>query len=344
MKSESRQTKVPYHCLRWLFLCFFFALFYVVLDALVFLSLPPDLRPVERKILVPWGASFRRVVGVLYDNGMVRSAPRFYLLGRIVGVSSKVKAGEYRLNTGMLPLDILDELIAGRVVTYEVTIPEGYTATQIANLLQEKGIIEDRAPFLRLVFDPVFAVGQGIDTSTLEGYLFPDTYRFSKGLSPDAVIGTMLDNFQAAFQEAARHRRADVTLTDREMVILASIIEKETGESQERALISAVFHNRIRKGVPLCSDPTVIYGLENFDGNLSKQDLLTPSPYNTYLHRGLPPGPIANPGKSSLIAAMAPAQSDYLYFVSKNDGSHHFSKTLREHNTAVRRYQKKRSR
>jgi UPF0755 protein len=239
----------------------------------------------------------------------------------------------------MPPTVILHKLVTGDVMKYRITIPEGYTVRQIVLRLQELGIIEEQEEFLKLAFSAEFAAGLGIEGKSIEGYLFPDTYLLPKGVSPIEIIKTMVGKFKQVYGPDCEHRAVELAMTDRQIVTLASIIEKETGVAEERPLISAVFHNRLKRGIPLCSDPTVIYGIADFDGNLRKKDLEQWTPYNTYLKKGLPPGPIANPGRSSLLAALYPAPVQYLYFVSRNDGSHYFSTTLREHNEAVRRYQ-----
>lgn len=191
-----------------------------------------------------------------------------------------------------------------------------------------------------LADDPEFLLAAGVPGPQLEGYLFPDTYRFAPGTDVREVLTTMVRHFHDRF-DAERHRRAaERGLSVNEVLTLASIIEKETGKPEERALIAAVFTNRLRIGMPLQSDPTVIYGLPAFDGDLTRADLAHPSPYNTYVVGGLPPGPIANPGLAAIDAALAPAASPALYFVSRNDGSHAFSTTLAEHNRAVGRYQR----
>jgi UPF0755 protein len=226
------------------------------------------------------------------------------------------------------------------VVRYQIIIPEGYTVRQIALRLAEKGIVEQQEEFLSLAFSVNFAGSLGIEGAGVEGYLFPDTYLFPKGVASAEVIRTMVGKFRRVYVPAFSQRAAELGMTDKQIVTLASIIEKETGVPEERPLVSAVFHNRLKRGMPLCSDPTVIYGIKAFDGNLRKLDLMRMTPYNTYLSRGLPPGPIANPGASAIQAALYPAPTNYLYFVSRNDGTHHFSATLREHNEAVWKYQK----
>jgi UPF0755 protein len=313
---------------------------FFILDILIVLLLPPTLQGEEKQVLIPKGSTFREVVQALDEKGLLRSPTAFYLMARVSGVAGSVQAGEYELNTAMTPAVILHKLVSGDVVKYRITIPEGYTVRQIASRLAELGIITEQEEFLRAAFSSDFDAMLGIDGESVEGYLFPDTYLFSKAVAPQEVIRTMVGKFKRVYTPEFSQRAAELGLTDREVVTLASIIEKETGLSEERTLVSAVFHNRLKRGMPLASDPTVIYGIKDFDGNLRKRNLETKTPYNTYIIQGLPPGPIANPGRASIEAALYPAQVNYLYFVSRNDGSHHFSATLREHNAAVRRYQR----
>jgi len=319
----------------------YFLVFYLLADVFLFLSLPLNSGGEEKKVLIQKGSSFKQVVQLLKKEGLLRSPTRFYLMAKFLGITDKVKAGEYLMNTSMLPQEILQKMLLGEVIRYRVTIPEGYTIRQIAGYLENQGIIKDQEGFLRLAFSPEFIASLGIDGEGVEGYLFPDTYFFPKGLPPEEMIKTMVRNFKQVYKTDFTLRAAELGLTDREIIILASIIEKETGLIEERSIISAVFHNRLKRGMALCSDPTVIYGIVQFDGNLRKEDLAKETPYNTYFIKGLPPGPISNPGKSSILAALHPAPVEYLYFVSRNDGTHHFSKSLREHNEAVRRYQKR---
>jgi UPF0755 protein len=225
-----------------------------------------------------------------------------------------------------------------------VTVPEGYTLSQIAHLLEDLNLIEKKE-FLQKATSPALINSLGLSQwagPTLEGYLFPDTYHLFKEMDPEEVIKMMVLRFKKVFKSDLADRNFDIGISEREVVILASIIEKETSLSQEKPLISAVFHNRLKKKIPLQSDPTVIYGIKNFNGNLTKEHLMKPTPYNTYLVAGLPPTPICNPGKDSLLAAVHPAPVPYLYFVSKNDGSHYFSSDIEDHNRAVWKFQKKR--
>jgi UPF0755 protein len=237
--------------------------------------------------------------------------------------------------------EVLKQIIEGRVNSYSVTIPEGYTLFQIGDLLERKGIVSSVA-FIEKASSPDIPSEYGIEGTTLEGFLFPDTYTWSKDSDPEAVIRFLLERFRQVFTAEMTNKAREIGYSEGEIITIASIVEKETGKPDERALVSAVIHNRLKKKIPLQSDPTVIYGIRDFDGNLTRKDLRQHSPYNTYVIPGLPPGPISNPGLESIRAALSPASVDYLYFVSKNDGTHHFSSTLKEHNRAVDEYQRRR--
>ena len=227
---------------------------------------------------------------------------------------------------------------------YRVTFPEGYTVKQIAARLEKREIIDNQEEFLSVAFSAEMTTILGIAGESIEGYLFPDTYLLTKGLTPDEVIKIMVAHFKRVYKPDFSLRAAELGITDHEIITLASIIEKETGLPEERPLISAVFHNRLKIGMKLDCDPTIIYVLKlegRFKDRLRTRDLKYDSLFNTYLYSGLPPGPIANPGKDSLEAALYPADEKFLYFVSKNDGSHHFSETFREHANAVNKYQRR---
>ena len=278
---------------------------------------------------------------MLEQEGIIKNRQFFVLLATLLGKKKKVKAGEYEFHTQMLPLEVLDTLVKGQVKRHLVTIPEGYTLSQIAQLLGELNLLEKRG-FLEKASSPTLINALGLSHlagSTLEGYLFPDTYHLIREMDPEEVIQMMVHQFKKVSRPDLPNRASELGISEREAVILASIIEKETPLSEEKPLISAVFHNRLKKKIPLQSDPTVIYGIKNFNGNLTREDLLRPTPYNTYLVVGLPPTPICNPGKESLLAAVHPAPVPYLYFVSRNDGSHYFSSDIEEHNRAVWKYQ-----
>lgn len=299
---------------------------------------PPSTTPDRRIVSIERGLSFRMVAGKLEKAGVVRDAESFSFAARILGAYKKVKAGEYEFTTNMTPVEVLDYLVKGKVRRYLVTVPEGYNIIEIASALEEAGLVQ-RQVFIARAFDPALAKSLGLAGPTLEGYLFPDTYAFNKGMSADEMIARMVERFRRVFSEF-EYDLEKSGMTMKKVITLASIIEKETGAPAERDLISAVFHNRLKKGIRLQSDPTVIYGIPAFDGNIKKHHLSMKSPYNTYVNFGLPPGPIANPGKDSIIAALRPAKSDYLYFVSRNDGTHQFSRSLAEHNRAVNQFQR----
>ncbi|MBD0315765.1 MAG: endolytic transglycosylase MltG [Nitrospiraceae bacterium] len=301
---------------------------------------PPSAHPAPKIVLIPHGAPFHQVASLLDRERLIKSRMGFSILGKVRDAERKIHPGEYELSPAMRPADILDVLVSGRVVLHPVTIPEGYTMVQIADVLAQQHIT-DPAEFMRLTRDPQFIRSLGISAETLEGYLFPDTYRFARPSQARDVVRAMVDQWSHVFNEEWRARAKELDLTPHEVLTLASVIEKETGAGDERPQISSVFHNRLKRKIPLQSDPTVIYGLTTFDGNLHKTDLSHPSPYNTYRWTGLPPGPIASPGAQSIRAALYPVPSAYLYFVSRNDGTHQFSATLVEHNKAVEQYQKR---
>jgi UPF0755 protein len=292
----------------------------------------------QQVFVVRDGASLKEVTVELESNNLIKNDRFLLLWARLMGYGKDIKAGEYALSAGMPPVKILNILRSGTIIIHSVTIPEGFTSEQIGALLDEKGLVNGNE-FVSLTKDPGVARRYGVSGNGLEGYLYPDTYHFSRGLPALSIIDTMVKRFRqmiAPFEG----RAAEIGMKMEDVVTLASIVEKETGVSEERPLIASVFLNRLKKKMRLDSDPTVIYGLKDFDGNLRKTDLADRSPYNTYVIHGLPPGPIANPGLDSIKAVLYPARTDYLYFVSKNDGSHYFSKTITEHNNAVRIYQK----
>jgi len=307
-----------------------------------FLFVPPSGTSLTKTVFIKKGSHLKRVSEVLEKEGIIRNGHFFVLLTAVLGEKTKIKAGEYDLHTQMLPLEVLNTLVKGQVKQHLVTIPEGYTLSQIAQLLEDLNFV-DKNGFLQKASSPAFINTLGLSElagTTLEGYLFPDTYHLFREMNPEEVIQMMVHQFKKVFGQDLVHRASELGISEREAVILASIIEKETSLPEEKPLISAVFHNRLKRHIPLQSDPTVIYGIKNFDGNLTRELLLRQTPYNTYLIVGLPPTPICNPGKESLLAALHPAPVPYLYFVSRNDGSHYFSSEMEEHNRAVWKYQK----
>jgi UPF0755 protein len=292
----------------------------------------------ETVVDLPSGTGFSEALGTLASTGVVQDTGRFRLLARILGYDRRIQAGEYLFTSAMTPLEILQRLVRGKVRLYGLTIPEGLNLREIAALVADQGF-GDQQGFLACAMSPEYAEESGIQAASLEGYLFPDTYSFPRGTDVDRIIQAMLDQFDAVFTPLWAAGEGQMNLSRHEVVTLASIIEKETGAPEERPRIASVFHNRLARGMRLQSDPTVIYDAKDYDGNLTRAHLDAPTPYNTYRIAGLPPGPIASPGRAALEAALFPEETDYLYFVARGDGTHHFSTTLEEHNRAVRRYQ-----
>ena len=318
-----------------LLLFFIFALYWLLL-------VPPSKTALAKLIFIKKGTHLKKVSEILKQEGVIKNRRFFILLTTVLGKKSKIKAGEYEFHTQMLPLEVLDALVKGQVKHHLVTIPEGYTLSQIAQLLEDLNLVEKKG-FLQKASSSAFINALGLSQlarPNLEGYLFPDTYHLFREMDSEEVIQMMVHQFKKVFGPDLVNRASALGISEREAIILASIIEKETPLPEEKPLISAVFHNRLKRKIPLQSDPTVIYGIKNFNGNLTKEHLMRPTPYNTYLVAGLPPTPICNPGKDSLLAAVRPAPVPYLYFVSKNDGSHFFSSNIEEHNRAVWKYQK----
>jgi len=278
-----------------------------------FLISPAGVDKKEEVFLVKKGSGLRTVATELEGRRLIKGKNLFILWVILKGSTGDIKAGEYSLNQSMPPVRIFNILTSGAVKTYPLTIPEGLTAQQIADILARKNLA-DKTEFISLARDKTLAASYHIDGPSLEGYLFPDTYLISKDMGARKLIDLMVDRFWSVFNDLIKDQRISMSLL--EIVTLASIVEKETGVAEERPVIASVFLNRLKKRMRLESDPTVIYGLKDFDGNLKRKDLHARSPYNTYINFGLPPGPIANPGRASLLAVMDPAETDYLYFVS----------------------------
>jgi len=315
----------------------------ILIYGLFYAVTPPSRQRGSKTVTLEKGLAFRQIARILEREGVITGAPRFVLLGQLLNAGHRVKAGEYCFDLPASPWRVLRKITRGHVKTYRITIPEGYTLLQIANLLDSHGVVT-KDDFLRETSSSELLSLYDIDVqdATLEGYLFPDTYAWSKGSDPAAVVQFFLRRFRQAYTPEMAEKAGSMGLSEREALTIASIVERETSDPHERPLVSAVIHNRLKKKIPLQSDPTVIYGTPDFDGNLTREDLRRYTRYNTYLIPGLPPGPICNPGLSSIQAALSPAPVDYLYFVSKNDGTHHFSVTLEEHDKAVDKYQRRR--
>lgn len=282
--------------------------------------------------------SVQEIAQTLREAGVIRSRWAFLALAYLQGSLTRLHAGEYEFTRGTSLLEILGKLEAGKVVTHQVTIPEGFTAQDIARLLAGERLV-DADRFTALAKDASFAESVGVPGNTLEGYLFPDTYRLTRGMGEEEILRIMVTRFRQAMPQDIGEQAQQLGLDVHSVVTLASMIEKEARLNSERPLVAAVFYNRLRRKMPLQSDPTAVYGAVEPPHRITPQDLHRQSPYNTYLNAGLPPGPIANPGLASITAALNPAHVNFLYFVAKNDGSHFFSRTLEEHSQAVRKYQ-----
>lgn len=293
----------------------------------------------ERFVDIPVGSSVGRIGTLLADAGIVADSLTFRVAARLSGQERHLQAGEYRFAEAASPYAVVARLAGGDVFTRPVTFREGLTIREMARVFATAGLgaaaeFEAAAREVSLVAD--------LDPTarTLEGYLFPDTYRLPRGLSPNEIVGTLIARFARAWAPLAPVAAAQ-GLSQREVVTLASIVEKETGLAAERPLVAGVFRNRLRLGMRLESDPTVIYGIPAFDGNLRRVHLDdAANPYNTYQITGLPPGPIASPGEASLRAVLEPADTKALYFVGRGDGSHAFSERYDDHVRAVNQYQR----
>jgi len=315
--------------------------FVLYLDLLRFASQPANQNALTAVFLVSPGERFNNIADNLYKLGVLKHPFKFRMLGRLKGYDKRIRAGEYLLSTSMTPIQILEILSSGKIRLRRVMVPEGYSLKQIATVVEQTGLVS-KEEFLRACRDKNLLNKLNIEATSFEGYLFPDTYYFPRGVSAEKIISTMVKRFWSKFKPEWRKQAEELGWSVHEVVTLASIIEKETGEPSERALISSVFHNRLKRKMRLESDPTVIYGLKEFNGNLTRKHLNTPTPYNTYRIRGLPPGPISNPGAAAIRSALYPAVTEYLYFVSKRDRTHKFSTSIKEHNEAVRKYQLRR--
>lgn len=311
---------------------------YLYADLLRYAETPVSGDAAEAVVIVSPGQGFRTIVKNLSIAGVLEHPLKFRIYARLKGYDKTIQAGEYLLSGAMSPVVILQRLVDGRIRLHKVTIPEGFTQKQVAAALASAGLTTE-AEFLQKATDPSLLASQGIDADSFEGYLYPETYFFPLSISPEKIIWTMVRRLREQIRPEWRERAEKLGLSIHEVITLASMIEKETGTASERPVISSVFHNRMEKGMRLECDPTVIYGIKDFDGNLTRKHLRTPSPYNTYTNHGLPPAPIANPGAESIEAALYPAETDYLFFVSKGDRTHQFTRTLSDHNRAVRKYQ-----
>lgn len=309
--------------------------------AWTFLNIPPEDPGQEVRFVIEPGSGFLGIARDLRKENLITDVKQFLALAEDRGLTGSAKAGEFLLHTGWLPEKILTTITSTPGILHRFTVREGLPWWQVAKLVEEAEL-GSYAEFDEAVHDPELLARFHIPADSAEGYLFPETYMLTRARESSArsVVEMMIREF---FKNA-KQALGELPEPDKlhELVTLASIVEKETGDPSERPAIAGVYANRLRRPMRLQADPTIIYGLgPSFNGNLRQKHLLdSENPYNTYQHDGLPPGPICSPGKAALQAAADPQDHDYLFFVAKGDGTHHFSKTLREHNDAVGRYQK----
>lgn len=304
---------------------------------------PPSLISPDIILKIEPGSSAHTVSNQLYNAHLIKNPFVFELFAKLQRNERKVLAGRYHFDKPMNIFQILRKLTKeGGTLLESVTIPEGLTLQEIASILEKSASIR-KDEFISACSDSSFIsiVSRNESPTTLEGYLFPSTYNIYEKMEAKKIVSLFISEFNRIYVDSLRKRAETLGMSDHEIITLASIIEKEAKVDSERPIVSSVFHNRLKKGMYLESCATVEYILPLHKVRLLEVDLKTPSPYNTYLHQGLPPGPICNPGKSSILAALYPAETDYLFFVSKGDGTHHFSKTAREHSIAKQTYRDK---
>ena len=301
---------------------------------------PPDGSMVELR--VPEGLGSLGIARLLEDAELIGYARIFDAYARITGAATSLKAGRYEIPRGASYDHVLGALRRGEVATVPLTIPEGLRLEEVAVRLAEYAG-EPAETVVAYLADPARVAELGVPGPTLEGYVFPETYRFAEGTGVPAIVTAMVRRYHDFWGEEERARAAALGFDERETVTLASIVEKEVRRDDERAIVAGVYWNRLELGMPLQADPTVQYALGERRSRLLYRDIdaVADHPYNTYTHPGLPPGPIASPGARSLRAALQPAAHDYLFFVARNDGAHEFSATLREHNAAIRRIRRR---
>lgn len=329
---------------RTIIICFFISVFGCA--ALFFSSYLPyqSDTPGSKSLFIRNGDGLNVIAAKLKRQDLIRSKHYFKWFSVLMGKRRSYKRGEYVIPENVSVMDLVRILSEGKTILIPVTFPEGQRMSEMFSLLKSKGYQnEGKYDQLSRSISFINSLKRPIDAVTLEGLLFPDTYKFSKDSSEKMILTTMVNTFFKKLPDNYNEMAANVGLSFYEAVILASIIEKETGVASERNLISSVFHNRIKQRMRLQTDPTVIYGIKNFDGNLTRKQLRTDTPYNTYINFGLPPTPIANPGMAALMAAVNPAKTNYIFFVAKGDGTHEFSIDYKSHKIAVTKYQKRRN-
>lgn len=325
-------------------LIFFLVPITVALGTLLYLntvfSLPMNARdPSTALFEVLPQQSLKAVSKELENQGLIRHAWAFNIMAQVKKQDTAIRAGEFELSKSMTPEQILHRIVNGPMFGRKVTVKEGVSIRDIGILIEQAGV-GSKSEFDAALQDQNLLRTTGVRAQSFEGFLFPDTYEFSRSTPAAKVIQTMVTRFNQAWTTEFEDRAQNLKMTKNEVLTLASIVEKESGNSKEQPLIASVFHNRLKRGMRLQADPTVIYGIPNYNGNITKEDLLTPTPYNTYVIDGLPPGPIANPGLSAIRATLYPLETPFLYFVADGTGNHIFSEDLGDHNRAVNEHQR----
>jgi UPF0755 protein len=303
----------------------------------IFINTPAGDGKVSRIFDFPEGYTLRKFAGDLERGGVISSGRMLVLYARLKGADARIKAGNYQFTDGMSAAEMLRRMVTGDVFAYRFAVPEGYSIYQVAELLESRGLYR-KDDFLEQCCDRSLLQELGIGGKSVEGYLYPSTYTIPPAMTAADLIRMMVGQFDKVYGQKFAERAHTAGLSTRDVITLASLIEKEAVAPSEQPLISSVFRNRLRIGMPLQSDPTAVYGVRAFTGSVTKQDIQRNTPYNTYLIKGLPPGPIGSPGSAAIEAALVPAQTRYLYFVARKDGTHQFSVNLEEHNRAVSRY------
>ena len=295
----------------------------------------------EQFVMIEPGSGTRTIGQRLIQAGVIRDEATFRAALWRSGRARALQAGEFRFDRPMTPAEVIDKIASGDVYNRRITFPEGLSIQEMARLYEQQGFGK-AAAFVEAARDPGAIRSLDPAATDLEGYLFPETYSVPRDTTAAKLVGLMVGRFKQLFTAEMQQAAQALELTPREVVTLAALVEKETAQPSERPIVAAVYLNRLKIGMAMQADPTVIYALQRagrYNGNIRRDDLSFDSPYNTYRYPGLPPGPIASPGLASLQAAVSPANVDYLYFVSRNDGSHVFARTLVEHNENVRQYQ-----
>lgn len=314
-------------------------------QARAFLDSRPSDVPQERVVQIPRGAGPLRVGTLLHDAAVVTDAQRFAWYLRASGAAAGLREAELRFRTDLRPAAVVDILLHAPEVTWPVTFPEGLRIEEMASALTEAGL-PGEAEYIRLARDAAFigTLDLGVDPAppSLEGLLLPETYAFRRRTTAEEILRTQVKGWKDHWDERRMSRAKELGRTPYEWTVLASVVEKETGLASERPLIAGVFHNRLRRGMRLESDPTIIYGLTDYDGNIRKSDIRRPHPWNTYVIAALPPTPIAGPGRAAIDAVLWPDKTDAIFFVASGGGGHHFSSTYAEHAAAVDKYQRRR--